>query len=200
MKLPQINRENALILLLILILGAYIGIKLFTPKVIESVEITETITSDTSMIEVDTSFSATSTPKQPIRPKKVKPRNPEPEAHETEDNPVYDSIRSYSGTHYFQYGKFDWSINTKGMLDSYTFNPQFSVPQVNTVKERTITQTRTIIQKGIFAGGGMNSQGQFHAGATYLGNKFLIEYNYTPAGIQPIPIGVHQVGFKYKIF
>lgn len=200
MRLPKLNRENGLILLIILVLGAYIGIKLFTPKVIETTEITETITSDTTLIEVDTTFSAQANPKLPIKPKKVKPRVPELELHEVPEKPAYDSIRSYTGTYHFDYGKFDWSIDTKGILDSYTFNPQFSVPQVTTTKEKTIIQTRTIIQKGVFAGGGMNSAGQFHAGATYLGNKFMIEYNFTPAGLQPVPVNVHQVGFKYKIF
>lgn len=200
MTLPKINKENGLILLIIILLGAWIGVKLFTPKVIETTETTETITVDSTQIELDTTFSEKATPKKPIKPKKVKPREQELEIHETPEKPVYDSIRSYSGTYVYDYGKFDWTIDTKGMLDSYTFNPQFSVPQVTTVKEKTITQTRTIIQKGVFAGGGMNSQGYFHAGATYLGNKFLIEYNYTPAGLQPVPVGVHQVGFKYKVF
>lgn len=201
MKLPAINKENTVILLIILVLGAYIGIKLFTPKVIETTETTEKITIDTTLITVDTTFSAQAKPKRPIKPNKVKPREPKLELHETPEKPSYDSIRSYTGTYHFDYGKFDWSIDTKGILDSYTFNPQFSVPQVTTTKEKTIIQTRTIIQKGVFAGGGMNTAGQFHAGATYLGNKFLIEYNFVPQTVQTLSYGgVHQVGFKYKIF
>jgi hypothetical protein len=201
MTLPKINKENGLIFLIIILLGAWIGIKLFTPKVIETTETTETITTDTTQIEVDTTFSEKAKPKKPIRPKKVKPREKELELHETPEKPAYDSIRSYSGTYTHDYGKFDWTIETKGLLDSYTFNPEFSVPQITTTKEKTITQTRTIIQKGVFAGGGMNTAGQFHAGATYLGNKFMIEYNFVPQTVQNISYGgVHQVGFKYKIF
>ena len=201
MKLPAINKENGLIVLIIILFGAWIGVKLFAPKVIETTEITETITIDTTLIEVDTTFSEKATKKKPIKPKKVKPRDPELLPNETPETPVYDSIRSYSGTYHFDYGKFDWSIDTRGVLDSYTFNPQFTVPQVTTTKEKTIIQTRTIIQKGVFAGGGMNTAGQFHAGATYLGNKFLIEYNFVPQTVQNISYGgVHQVGFKYKVF
>lgn len=202
MKLPKLNKESGLILLLILLLGAWIGVKLFGPKVENTTTIEEKTTVDTTYQVIDTTFEAKATPKRPFKPWKVKPRETQLEVQvsETPEKPAYDSIRSYTGTYHFDYGKFDWSIDTKGILDSYTFNPQFTVPQINTVKEKTITQTRTIIQRGVFAGGGMNSQGNFHAGATYLGNKFLIEYNFTPAGLQPVPVNVHQVGFKYKIF
>lgn len=196
MKLPKINKENGLLLLVLLLLGAWIGLKLFAPRVENTTTIEETTTVDTTLHKVDTTFAEKATKKRPIRPKKVRPtdtaEDPEPEK--------YDSVRSYSGTHHFQYGKFDWSLQTGGVLHGFEFTPSFEIPQVNTVKEKTITQTRTIIQKGLFAGGGVNNLGDFHAGATYLGNKFLIEYNFTPATIQPVPVNVHQVGFKYKIF
>jgi hypothetical protein len=196
MKLPTINKENGLILLVILLLGAWIGVKLFAPKVENTTTIEETTKIDTTINKVDTTFSAQATKKKPFRPKKVRAKEPEkdPEAEK------YDSVRSYSGTHHFQYGKFDWNVSTGGVLESFEFRPQFDIPTVTVEKEKTITQTRTIIQRGLFAGGGINNQGYFHAGATYLGKKFLIEYNYTPSQIQPVPVNIHQVGFKYKIF
>lgn len=197
MKLPSIlNKENGLILLVILLFGAWVGVKLFTPKEVNETTIETKETIDTVKTKIDTTFAEKATPKKPIKPKKVKAKEPEKDPEPEK----YDSIRSYSGTHHFHYGKFDWKVETGGVLTGYEFNPQFEIPTVTVTKEKTITQTRTIIQKGLFAGGGMNSAGQFHAGATYLGNKFLVEYNFTPAGLQPVPVNVHQVGFKYKIF
>lgn len=200
MKLPNIlNRDNLILLILILLLGAYVGIKLFAPEVETKTEIKETVKTDTTFHQVDTTFSAKATPKKPIKPKKVKPKDPEKDPEPEK----YDSIRSYAGTYHFDYGKFDWSINTGGILDSYTFNPTFTIPTITTEKVKTITQTRTIIQKGVFAGGGMNSAGNFHAGASYLGRNFMVDYHFTPAiAAQPnvVPVNVHQVGFKYKIF
>jgi hypothetical protein len=196
MKIPKPSTEKMMILLAILLLGAWIGLKLFAPKVENSTVIAEKTTIDTVKTVVDVVISDKATKRRPIKPKKVKAKDPEldPEPEK------YDSIREYAGTNAFQYGKFDWKVRTGGILESYEFNPQFIIPTITVTKEKTITQTRTIIQKGVFAGGGMNSQGTFHAGATYLGNKFLIEYNFTPSGLQPIPAPIHQVGFKYKIF
>lgn len=197
-KLPKLNQENGLIILIILLIGAYIGAKLFSPEVVTKTTIEETTTIDTTKVEIDTTFSEKATIRKPIKPIEIKPKteeSPEPEK--------YDSTRTYSGTHYFDYGKFDWKINTGGILDSYEFRPQIEVPTVTITKEKTVTQTRTIIQKGLFLGGGLNSQVQYHIGATYLGNKWMIEYNYSPAmryGAINQPIPVHQVGFKYKIF
>lgn len=196
MKLPTINRESGLILLVILLLGAWIGVKLFAPKVENTTTIEETTKIDTTFQTIDTTFSERATPKKRIKPKKVRPTEPEKDPEPEK----YDSVRTYKGTHHFDYGKFDWSIDTGGTLHGYTFTPTFTIPTVTNEKVKTITQTKTIIQRGLFAGGGINNQGDFHAGATYLGKKFLIEYNYTPSQIQPIPVNIHQVGFKYKIF
>lgn len=198
MKLPQINRENGIILLAILLIGAWIGVKVFTPKVINETTIEINETSDTTSIEVDTTFSEKATPRRPIKPITIKPK--------TEDSPEpekYDSIRSYTGSYSFDYGKFDWQIDTGGILEGYEFKPQFEIPVITHTKEKTITQTRTIVQKGVYLGGGFNTAQDYHFGATYLGNKWMIEYNYTPAygyGTLPNSIQVHQVGFKYKIF
>jgi hypothetical protein len=199
MTLPKLNKENSIIALIILMIGGWIALKLFAPEVENTTTIEETVKVDTSYNKVDTSFFERATPKKPIKPKKVKAKVPEKDPEPEK----YDSVRNYVGTYHFDYGKFDWSIDTGGILAGYTFTPSFTIPTVTTEKVKTITQTRTIIQRGVFAGGGMNSQGNFHAGATYLGNKFMIEYNFSPAaGIQnqPITVNVHQVGFKYKIF
>lgn len=196
MKLPVINKEKGLIILVILLFGAWIGVKLFTPVVEDSTTIEETISVDTTFNTVDTSFTEKATKKRRIKPKSTTPtdleKDPEPEK--------YDSIRHYAGTYHFDYGKFDWSINTGGVLNGYTFTPIFEIPTVATQKEKTITQTKTIIQRGLFAGAGMNTLSQFHVGATYLGKNFLIEYNFVPKRVQTIQYGgIHQVGFKYKI-
>ncbi|HCX75309.1 MAG TPA: hypothetical protein DHU93_07725 [Algoriphagus sp.] len=198
MKLPKINRESGLLVLIILLLGVYIGVRLFTPEVVTETTVTTKETSDTTYRDYDVTFSEKATQRKPIKPITVKPKtkeSPEPEK--------YDSTRSYSGTYHFDYGKFDWQINTGGILEGYEFKPSFSIPTVTHTKEKTITQTRTIIQKGIFVGGGVDSQRDFNVGATYLRKNFLIEYNFHPAqgfGTVSEPIPVHQVGFKYKLF
>lgn len=198
MKLPKINQENGLWILIILLIGSYIGVKVFTPEVVEKTTVSIKDTTDTTYQQIDTVFAQKATPRKRIKPIIVKPKteeSPEPEK--------YDSTRSYKGTYHFDYGKFDWKIDTGGILDSYEFKPSFSIPTVTNTREKTITQTRTIIQKGIFVGGGIDSQRDFHVGATYLGKNFLIEYNFNPAqgfGTAPEPIPVHQIGFKYKLF
>jgi hypothetical protein len=199
MTLPKFNKENGILLLIILLIGAWIGTRLFTPKVKNSIVIEEIIKTDTIMNVVDTVFSAQATKKKPFVPKKVQSKKPEQDP----EPESYDSIRSYSGSNVFDYGKFDWEISTGGVLESYKFNPQFEIPTITIEKERTITQTRTIIQKGVFVGGGVSTQMDFHFGATYLGDKFMIEYNFIPAqGFNSLPntVQVHQIGVKYKIF
>lgn len=178
------------------LLGGLIALQLFAPKVENKITIKETVRVDTVFIKVDTSFTAKATPGKPIKPEDVRPKNPESDPEPEK----YDSVRNYTGTYQFDYGKFDWSIQTGGILNGYTFKPSFTVPAITVQKEKVITETKTIIQKGLFAGGGINSQGNIHAGAAYLGNKFLVEYNFVPLTVQTFPNGVHQVGFKYKIF
>lgn len=192
----RINTENGLILLVVLLFGIWIGIKLFAPKVENTVTVKETIRVDTVYVKVDTSFTKTATPEKPINPDSVRPKEPDKDPQPEK----YDSVRSYSGTYQFDYGKFDWNIQTGGILNGYTFTPSITVPTIKTERERIVTVTKTIIQKGFFAGGGINSRGNIHAGAAYLGDKFLVEYNFVPLTVQTFSLGTHQVGLKYKIF
>lgn len=197
MKLPEITREKGLILLAGMLIGAWLGLKLFAPKVQNTVTVKEIIRVDTSYVYVDTSFNARATKDTPIKPKTTKAKDPEKDPQPEK----YDSVRTYTGTYQFDYGKFDWSIETGGILSAYSFKPTITIPTVTVDKEKVITHTKTIIQKGLFAGGGINSKADFHIGATYLGEKYLIEYNIVPQTVQTYPITlVHQVGFKYKIF
>lgn len=189
-------KEDGLIILVFGLLVAYVVIMLCMPLVDNSTTIEEKTTVDTVFIQTDTVFVEKATMEVPIQPKKVEEKttdSPEPEK--------YDSLRTYSGTYVFDQGKFDWKIKTGGILEGYEFKPTFEIPAVTVTKEKTVTHTKTITQKGLFAGGGMNTAGQFHAGATYLGNKFLVEYNFVPLTVQTGAYApVHQVGFKYKIF
>lgn len=196
MKLPEITREKGLILLAGMLIGAWLGVKLFAPKVENTVTVKEAIRVDTSYIYVDTSFNAKATKDKPIKPKSTRAKDPEKDPQIEK----YDSVRNYTGSYQFDYGKFDWSIETGGVLGAYSFKPILTIPTVTVEKEKTVTETKTIIQKGLFAGAGINSKADFHIGASYLGEKYLIEYNFTPATARPISVNIHQVGFKYKIF
>lgn len=188
----QLNKEKVLILLAGLAMGSWIGVLLFTPKIENTTTTIEKITYDTVWVNVDTVFSQVATKAKPIKPKDTRPKDPDKDPQPEK----YDSIRYYSGTNSFEYGKLDWKISTGGVLQSYEFKPQFEIPTVTIEKEKTLTETKTIIQRGLFAGGGMNSRGSFHSGATYLGNNFLIEYNFSPAK----QVQTHQIGFKVKVF
>ena len=102
MKLPEITREKILILISGMLLGAWIGLRLFAPKVENTVTVKEVIHVDTFFVHVDTSFNAKATKNTPIKPKTTRPKDPEKDPQPEK----YDSIRNYTGTYQFDYGKF----------------------------------------------------------------------------------------------
>lgn len=94
----------------------------------------------------------------------------------------------------WEYGSTNVSGEVLGEVLKMTATNDFKIPVVtNTITE---TKTETIIKKskGIYLGAGVNSLLKPSAKVSYLDNKYLFEYQYSPMD------GVHHVGVSKKIF
>jgi hypothetical protein len=109
-------------------------------------------------------------------------------------------INRFSATFPMLYGNAYLSGEVLGEVLNTSLTTDFKLPQITNTITKEKTTTNTIIQKGIFVGGGANSDMQYHVGATYLGNKFLLEYNFQPRQGTDMTIPVHQAGLKIKLF
>jgi hypothetical protein len=104
------------------------------------------------------------------------------------------TIKSFSTTTPFEYGKTYVSGEVLGEVLKMTVTNDFKIPTVtNTI---TNTETRTIIQKpkGIYVGAGINSLLDPAAKVAYLDNKYLFQYQYQPV------TKVHSLGISKKLF
>lgn len=177
-----------------MILGVIVYLAFFKPDM-SSTEVTTTKTETVTTIEqIDTTWKEEVTPKKPIRPKKTVAKNPEKEPEPEK----YDSVRSYSGTHYFEYGKFDWNVETGGTLLGYTFTPTLNIPTTTTTTTTTSVKTHYIYPKGIYAGLSADSELNWGVNASYVTKDLLVGYSYRPGSVmQPIGTGqtvpVHEV-------
>ena len=94
----------------------------------------------------------------------------------------------------FEHGSTKVSGEVLGKVLKMTATNEYKLPVVtNTIIE---TNTETIIEKpkGIYLGAGINSMLQPSGKVSYLDNKYLFEYQYSP--IQRL----HQVGVSKKLF
>lgn len=158
----------------------------------------EVITTETNTVttiqQVDTTWKEQATKKRPIRPKKTIAKNPEKEP----ESEKYDSVRIYNGVHHFEYGKFDWSVETGGTLLGYTFTPTFNIPTTTTTTTTTSVKTQYVYPKGIYAGMSTDSQLNWGVNASYVTKDLLIGYSYRPGtSMQPLTtaqtVPVHEV-------
>jgi hypothetical protein len=104
------------------------------------------------------------------------------------------TIKSFSTTTPFEYGKTYVSGEVLGEVLKMTVTNDFKIPTVtNTI---TNTETRTIIQKpkGIYVGAGINSLLDPAAKVAYLDNKYLFQYQYQPV------TRIHSLGISKKLF
>lgn len=101
----------------------------------------------------------------------------------------YDSLRFYSGRKKFDYGFFDWKIETGGYLNEFMFHPTLLIPE----RKTTETIIRTNYQKGIYLGGGFSSNMGFYLGGSYLGKGWMADVTYNPIS------NYGQVGIKIRI-
>ena len=94
----------------------------------------------------------------------------------------------------FEHGSTKVSGEVLGEVLKMTTTNEYKLPVVtNTIIE---TNTETIIEKpkGIYLGAGINSMLQPSGKVSYLDNKYLFEYQYSP--IQRL----HQVGVSKKLY
>lgn len=189
------------VIIISFILGIIVCHKLFHPELKDEV-ITTTETSTKTTIEtVDEEFGERATQTKPIVAKRVFPKNeakdPEPEK--------YDSIRQYSGTYSFDYGKFDWEIETGGLLTSYNFKPTLLIPTTETTTNTSTVKRSYVYPKGIYAGVSADSELAWGVNATYVQKDFLVGYSYRPGySFQPLVTNefkpVHEVRAAINIF
>jgi hypothetical protein len=104
------------------------------------------------------------------------------------------TIKSFSTTTPFEYGKTYVSGEVLGEVLKMTVTNDFKIPTVtNTI---TNTETRTIVEKpkGIYIGASINSLLDPGAKVSYLDNKYLFQYQYQPV------TKIHSLGISKKLF
>ena len=179
----MMDSENTKIAGIFFLIGAIVAIILFPKREIETVYKT------TTRIETDTIYVASTDtiyiPKNMIIPKVLR------------DTILLDykpKISLFQTTFPFEYGSTKVSGEVLGEVLKMTAINDYTIPVVtNTITE---TKTETIIKKskGIYLGAGVNSLLKPSAKVSYLDNKYLFEYQYSPMD------GVHHVGVSKKLF
>ena len=179
----MMDSENTKIAGIFFLIGAIVAIILFPKREIETVYKT------TTRIEKDTIYVASTDtiyiPKTKIKTQVLR------------DTVLLDSkpkISLFQTTFPFEYGSTKVSGEVLGEVLKMTAINDYTIPVVtNTITE---TKTETIIKKskGIYLGAGVNSLLKPSAKVSYLDNKYLFEYQYSPMD------GVHHVGVSKKIF
>ena len=179
----MMDSENTKIAGIFFLIGAIVAIILFPKREIETVYKT------TTRIEKDTIYVASTDtiyiPKTRIKTQVLR------------DTILLDSkpkISLFQTTFPFEYGSTKVSGEVLGEVLKMTAINDYTIPVVtNTITE---TKTETIIKKskGIYLGAGVNSLLKPSAKVSYLDNKYLFEYQYSPMD------GVHHVGVSKKLF
>jgi hypothetical protein len=103
-------------------------------------------------------------------------------------------ISLFETTFPFEYGSTKVSGEVLGEVLKMTAINDYTIPVVtNTITE---TKTETIIKKskGIYLGAGVNSMLKPSGKVSYLDDKYLFEYQYSPMD------RVHQIGVSKKLF
>jgi len=172
------------------LLGAAIGMAMlyifFWPSVEERTETTYKTERKIDWIEKDTTiihYKDSLIFREVISEREV---SPDPEK--------YDSIRTYHGSEKHLYGRINWTAITGGYLQHLEINPVLTIPLqtvTNTIEKKT---TSIIKPKGLYATGGINSEYKYSVGATYLNDKSLFGYEYTPQ------LQLHEIKAGFKIF
>jgi hypothetical protein len=171
-------------LILAAIIGVIIGLLLYdfflVPEVITKVNIVETIKSDTVYV----------TQRDTIKIRDVK--------YVYERDTIIENyqpkIRGFKEFYPTMYGDVWVTGQVLGELRYVDISHDFKIPTVtNTItKEKTVTNT--VLSKGVYLGGGVNSIMQYNVSASYVDNKYIFQYQYQPQ------LNVHQIGLAKKIF
>jgi len=177
------DKEQTRIAGIFFLIGAIVAIILFPKREIETVYKT------TTRIETDTIYVASTDtiyiPKSIIKTKVLR------------DTVLLDykpKISLFQTTFPFDYGSTHVSGEVLGEVLKMTAINDYTIPVVtNTITETKIEKV-IVKPKGIYLGAGVNSMLRPSGKVSYLDNKYLFEYQYSPMD------GVHHVGVSKKLF
>ena len=177
------DKEQTRIAGIFFLIGAIVAIILFPKREIETVYKT------TTRIEKDTIYVASTDtiyiPKTMIKTKVLR------------DTVLLDSkpkISLFQTTFPFEYGSTHVSGEVLGEVLKMTAINDYTIPVVtNTITETKIEKV-IVKPKGVYLGAGINSLMKPSGKVSYLDNKYLFEYQYSPMD------GVHHVGVSKKLF
>jgi len=177
------DKEQTRIAGIFFLIGAIVAIILFPKREIETVYKT------TTRIEKDTIYVASTDtiyiPKTMIKTKVLR------------DTVLLDSkpkISLFKASFPFDYGSTNVSGEVLGEVLKMTAINDYTIPVVtNTITETKIEKV-IVKPKGIYLGAGVNSMLRPSGKVSYLDNKYLFEYQYSPMD------GVHHVGVSKKLF
>ena len=177
------DSENTKIAGIFFLIGAIVAIILFPKREIETVYKT------TTRIEKDTIYVASTDtiyiPKSIIKTKVLR------------DTILLDSkpkISLFQTTFPFDYGSTHVSGEVLGEVLKMTAINDYTIPVVTNTITETKTEKVIVKAKGVYLGAGVNSMLRPSGKVSYLDNKYLFEYNYSPMD------GVHHVGVSKKLF
>ena len=179
----MMDSENTKIAGIFFLIGAIVAIILFPKREIETVYKT------TTRIETDTIYVASTDtiyiPKNKIIPKVLR------------DTILLDykpKISLFQTTFPFEYGSTKVSGEVLGEVLKMTAINDYTIPVVTNTITETKTEKVIVKPKGVYLGAGINSLMKPSGKVSYLDNKYLFEYQYSPMD------GVHHVGVSKKIF
>ena len=177
------DREQTRIAGIFFLIGAIVAIILFPKREIETVYKT------TTRIETDTIYVASTDtiyiPKTMIKTKVLR------------DTVLLDSkpkISLFQASFPFDYGSTHVSGEVLGEVLKMTAINDYTIPVVTNTITETKTEKVIVKPKGIYLGAGVNSMLRPSGKVSYLDNKYLFEYQYSPMN------GVHHVGVSKKLF
>ena len=94
----------------------------------------------------------------------------------------------------FEYGSTHVSGEVLGEVLKMTAINDYTIPVVTNTITETKTEKVVVKPKGVYLGAGVNSMLRPSGKVSYLDNKYLFEYQYSPMD------GVHHVGVSKKLF
>lgn len=103
-------------------------------------------------------------------------------------------ISLFQTTFPFEHGSTKVSGEVLGEVLKMTAINDYTIPVVTNTITETKTERIVVKPKGIYLGAGINSMLKPSAKLSYLDNKYLFEYQYSPMD------GVHHVGVSKKLF
>lgn len=179
----MIDRDNTKVAAISFLIGAIVAIILFPKKEVETIYKTkiDRLTDTLYITSKDTIYI----PKTRIKTEVLR------------DTILIDfkpKIKAFETTFPFEHGSTKVSGEVLGEVLKMTAVNDYTLPVVTNRITETKTETIVVKPKGVYLGAGINSLLQPSGKVSYLDNKYLFEYQYSP--MQKL----HQVGVSKKLF